>query len=68
VNSCDHCEAVRFRQAQISGGRPLTPNMIFPHKYFTAVSEPGLYDRLDGPCECRCHDVWYAWCRLTGAS
>lgn len=67
MNSCDHCDAIRFRQSQIAwGGQALSGAMPLPMKYFTPADEPSQYDADPGPCPCRCHDVWRTFVRLLG--
>ena len=61
MTTCEHCEAVRERQAQlVRPGEMLTPAMGFPRRYWTPETVPayGIYDADPGPCPCRCHDVW----------
>ena len=61
MTSCEHCEAVRARQADIAwGGQPMTPAMGFPKRYWTpeGAPSPGPFDADPGPCPCSCHDVW----------
>jgi len=56
---CDHCAAIRFRQAQIAwGGQPLTGSMPLPMKYYSSADSPGMYDGDPGPCSCWCHAIW----------
>lgn len=59
TTTCDHCEAVRDRQAQFArGGQPVTGAMPLPTKYFTSMDAPGMYDGDPGQCPCSCHTPW----------